>query len=78
MTGPRVFGAKDGGLRPQSMLFRPRGPVSRGIAAATFALLAIGLVTLYILIESLDLAKMFFAFALLKKGKWVRNITKTA
>lgn len=36
----------------------------------------IGLVTLYILIESLDLAKMFFAFALLKKGKWVRNLAE--
>ena len=36
----------------------------------------IGLVTLYIIIELLDLAKMFFAFALLKKGKWVRNLAE--
>lgn len=36
----------------------------------------IGLVTLYVIIELLDLGKMFFAFALLKKGKWVRNLAE--
>jgi len=47
LIGPRVFGTKEGGFMPQRELFRPRGPVSRGVAAATFALLAVGLVTLY-------------------------------
>lgn len=47
MTGPRVFGAKDGGFRPQNWGSHPRGPVSRGILACTAALLVVGLVTLY-------------------------------
>lgn len=34
----------------------------------------IGLVPLYIIIELLDLVKMFIAFWFLKRGKWVRNL----
>lgn len=36
----------------------------------------ISLVTLYVTIELMDLLKMIFAFALLKKGKWVRNLAE--
>ncbi len=35
------------------------------------------LVTLYIIVESLDIIKMFAAIYFFKKGKWVKNITLT-
>lgn len=37
----------------------------------------IGLVELYITIELLDAVKMLFAFILLRRGKWVRNLAQS-
>ena len=36
----------------------------------------IGLVPLYIATESLEILKMFFAIALVKKGRWVKNLAE--
>jgi Na+-driven multidrug efflux pump len=46
--------------------------ISTGLSMFT----SISLVALYITVELLDLLKMIFAFALLKKGKWVRNLAE--
>lgn len=48
------------------------GPVLVSTALSIFT--GIGLVELYIIVELLDLAKMFISFWFLKKGHWVRNL----
>jgi len=50
------------------------GPVAVSTILSVFT--PIGLVPLYILVDMLDLIKMFFAFRMLKKGRWVRNLAE--
>ncbi len=48
------------------------GPVAVSTLLSLFT--PIGVVPLYIIIELLDLVKMFIAFWFLKRGRWVRNL----